>query len=222
MWARVTPGRPKTILAYLVFADIALGLVGCGGTGAPAGTTGATDEAAQAQATATTLTQQPVTEPTAAAADDWITFTSEADGFSVDMPGEPQTSSQSMESALGELTFYFFQFTDSGTGAFYAVSYNDYPVDMTAEDLDPDSVLQNGLEATAQGSEVENVQRMEVQGYPAIEGEANLQESTHVWYRGILVNNRLYQLLMGAPQTRKIEYSNEARRLFESFTLLGQ
>jgi hypothetical protein len=222
MWASVTLGKPTTVLAYRVFVGMALGLVACGDTGAPTGATEATDAETQPPVTATTVAQQPVAEPTEAAFDGWATFTSEADGFSVDMPGEPQTSSQSMESALGELTFYFFQVTDSASGAFYAVSYNDYPVDMASEDLDPDSVLQDGLEATAQGSEVENVQRIEMQGHPAIEGEANVQESTHVWYRGVLVNNRLYQLLLGAPQARKSEFSNDARRFFESFTLLGQ
>lgn len=222
MWASVTPGRSKTILAYLVFAGMALGLAACGGTGASTGATDPAGAAAQAKVTATTLTQQPEPAPTETASDGWVTFTSEADGFSVDMPGQPQTSSQSMESALGELTFYFFQFTDAGSGAHYAVSYNDYPADMTAEDLDPDSVLQNALEATAQGSTVENVQRTEVQGYPAIEGEATLQESTHVWYRGILVNNRLYQLLMGAPEAGKADFADEARRFIESFALLNQ
>jgi hypothetical protein len=219
MWAIWTPRRLKIILAAIVFAGMALGLAACGGTSAP---TDATNAQTQAQATETTAEQQTVDEPAEAAADGWATFTSQADGFSVDLPGEPQTSTQSMDSALGELTFHFFQFTDGESGAFYAVTYNDYPVDMAAEDLDPESVLQGGLEATAQGSEVENVQRIEVQGHPAIEGEANLQGSTHVWYRGILVNNRLYQLLMGAPATAKSESSNEARRFIESFTLLNQ
>jgi hypothetical protein len=68
-----------------------------------------------------------------------VTFTSEADGVSVEMAGEPQTSTQSMDSALGELTFHFFQATNGA--AHYVVSYNDYPADMTAADLDPDSIL---------------------------------------------------------------------------------
>ena len=81
-----------------------------------------------------------------------------------------------MDSALGELTFQFFQVTE-GT-ALYMVTYNDYPIDMTEDDLDPESVLQDAIDATAQGGEAENVRRIDVQGNPAIEGEINLQEKT--------------------------------------------
>ena len=208
---RIAPG-----IVALVLVMSTLGLVACGDAGTPIGSS---NPPAQAQKTSPATDEQ-TDEPTQVAPDGWMTFTSESDGFSVDMPGEPQTSTRSMDSALGELTFHFFQLTKGS--AFYAVSYNDYPAEMTAEDLDTDNVLQSGLEATAQGSQAQNAQRIEVDGNPGVEGEATVQETNHVWYRGILVKNRFYQLVVVAPEADKGEFAGEARRFTESFKLIDR
>jgi hypothetical protein len=209
--------RRRVALLVVCLAGMAMALASCGDRGEPLnGTNAATGPAVSPTGVIHTLS----VDATAVAQDGWSTFTTEGDGFSVDMPGEPSASTQQMDSALGELTSHFFQVVEDG-GRLYVVSYNDYPAEMASEDLNPETVLNEAVEATAQGSEVENVQRIEVQGNPGIEGEINVQGATHIWYRGILVENRLYQLVVGAPQTEKGEFSDEARRFIDSFTLLS-
>jgi hypothetical protein len=212
---RKTRAMPRNVVTLILLAVMALGLVACGDAGSPIASSSPPTLAQNTPATTTQLD-----EPAQVVRDGWTTFTSEADDFSVDMPGEPETSTRSMDSAVGELTFHFFQLTKGS--AFYAVSYNDYPAEMTAEDLDTDNVLENGLEATAQGSEAQNVQRIEVDGNPGVEGEATVQETNHVWYKGILVKNRFYQLVVVAPEADKGEFGSEARRFTESFKLLNR
>ena len=196
-----------TILVALI-----MGLTACGDGGTPASPT------PRVSAIPTAVLEEPTSEPTGAASDGWLTFTSEADGFSVDMPGEPKASNQSTESPLGEITFYFFQLADGDVQ--YVVSYNDYPVAL--EDLDAEQVLNDSIEGAAQGSDVENLRMVEVQGNPAIEGEINGQGVTHVWYRAILVGNRMYQLIVTAPEANKGEFTDGAWRFIDSFKLLGQ
>jgi hypothetical protein len=48
-----------------------------------------------------------------------------------------------------------------------------------------------------------------------------VQETTHVWYRGVQVNNRLYQLIVAAPEADKDAFAEDAARFINSFTLLN-
>lgn len=208
----MTRARTRTTLGTIfVAALVILALVACGDTPAP------TSTPTQASEIPTALVEEPTSEPTRATNDSWRTFTSEAGGFSIDMPGEPQASDQTTDSPLGQITFYFFQAVDGP--AQYVVSYNDYPV--TAEELDPEQVLSDALEGGAQGNEVQNAQATEVQGYLAKEGEIAIQGTTHVWYRAILVKNRLYQLIMSAPEAGKDDSAGNAHRSIQSFKLLN-
>jgi hypothetical protein len=104
----------------------------------------------------------------------------------------------------------------------YAAAYNDYPVEMDPADLDTEQVLKEAIEGAAQGKEIVNTRAVEVQGNPGIEGEINASAEAHVWYRGILVKNRLYQLIVSAPATDMAEGEANARRFSDSFKLLDQ
>lgn len=205
--------RASFIAALLL--GISTGLAACGGT---EGAGDSSSSAAQPPATHSATVPSPADETPESAADGWVAFTSIDDGFSAEMPAQPETETKSMDSALGELTFYFFQVTEGA--AYYAVSYNDYPVDMSAEDLDPDSLLSDAMSSAGGGGEIQNVQRIDVQGHPGIEGEMAVQETTHVWYRGVQVNNRLYQLIVAAPEADKDAFAEDAARFINSFTLL--
>jgi hypothetical protein len=193
-------------------------LVACGDTGTLANPTTTLNGTAVAVAeTPSALATHERSElPTQDTSDGWTTFTSQADGFSVDMPGEPQASTQSTDSPLGDITFYFYQVTDGP--AQYAAAYCDYPVETA--DLDADMILQNAIQAAAQGFEVANMQAIDVQGNPGIEGEIN-PPGTYVWFRGMMVENRLYQLIVSTPEARKEFYNGDARRFIESFKLLN-
>jgi hypothetical protein len=81
-------------------------------------------------------------------------------------------------------------------------------------------ILQNAIQGAAQGFEVANMQAIDVQGNPGIEGEIN-PPGTYVWFRGMMVENRLYQLIVSTPEARKDFYNGDARRFIESFKLLN-
>ncbi|HST03341.1 MAG TPA: hypothetical protein VLQ48_01250 [Chloroflexia bacterium] len=206
--------RTKTTLVMALLVPLVMpALAACGETSAPASPTATTGETAE---TAAAVAETPITRPTQGTSDGWTTFTSQTDGFSVDMPGEPQASTQSTDSPVGDVTFYFYQVTDGP--AQYAAAYCDYPVETA--DLDADMILQDAIQGAAQGFEVANMQAVDVQGNPGIEGEIN-PPGTYVWFRGMLVENRLYQLIVSAPEAQKELYDSDARRFIESFTLLN-
>ncbi|MGA7730830.1 MAG: hypothetical protein WCD37_06115 [Chloroflexia bacterium] len=212
-----------TLGMILVTALTILALVACGDASTPATPATPATPTTAARATATAVLEQPTNEPTEDVqdtSDGWITFTSEAGGFSVDMPGEPQETSQTNDSALGKITFHFFQVTDGGMQ--YAAAYNDYPVEMDQADLDTEQLLKEAIEGAAQGKEVVNTRSIEVQGHPGIEGEINVSAEAHVWYRSILVKSRLYQLIVSAPEADMAEGEANARRFIDSFKLLDQ
>ena len=190
-------------------------LAACGGSGTPAGP--ATGTAAP---TPTTVVESAAAEPTDVPApppsDGWATHSLPA-GFSVDMPGEPQETQQTTTTDLGDITVYFFQVTDGP--AYYAASYNDYPQEMAGEDLDSDNMLNDAWKGVGQSGEIVSTQPIEVQGHPGVEGEINVQGTSHIWYRGILVEDRLYQLIVTAPEPEKDQYANGAHRFIESFAL---
>jgi hypothetical protein len=217
--ARVySPHQRKTksvLVASMVGVLAMVALAACGDTGTPPGTTAAS---ATAAATPTALVEAAPAEPTDTppAPDGWATYSS-PEGFSVDMPGQPQETQQTTPSDLGDITVYFFQVTDGP--AYYAASYNDYPLDMSAEDLDPDNTLSDAWQGVGQSGEIVSTQPVEVQGYPGVEGEINVQDTSHIWYRGIMVKDRLYQLVVTAPEAEKDQYADGANRFIESFTL---
>lgn len=201
-----------TICATIVGAVAMIALAACGDTSTPA------NPSTSNASTPAALIEDAVAEPTQAvpASDGWATYSSPA-GFSVDMPGEPQETEQTTTTGLGDITVHFLQVTDGP--AYYAASYNDYPADMATEDLDPDNLLQDAWQGVGQSGEVINTQPIEVLGYPGVEGEINVQDTTHIWYRGLLVEDRLYQLVVTAPEPEKVQYANAARRFIESFAL---
>lgn len=201
----------KRFLAALSVATlISAGLAGCGDA-APTAT-----PISEARPTSTEAPDaDPTSEPTQSSEVRWQTFTSEEGGFMVDMPSEPAESSESADSALGNITFHFLQVADGD--AQYAVSYNDYPVSLD----DPEQVLKDAIEGAAQGEEVENTTSIEVQGHRGIAGEVTLQKIYHIWYRGVLVDKRLFQLILYAPEDNHADYDDEAERFARSFVLLN-
>ena len=203
--------RPFVSAALFLVAMVAMIALGaCGDNAIPAAS------ATQTQPASALAPAEPTAAPTEKMLDGWQTFTSEADGFAIDTPGEPQASTRTTDSPLGEVTFHFFQLSDGD--AQYGVSYNDYPV--AAGDLDAKQLLTDAINGAGGGSEVQNVQAVDVQGHPAIDGETSLQDVAHLWYRGILVRERLYQLIVTAPEDNKAAFDDDARRFIYSFELL--
>jgi hypothetical protein len=202
-------------LTLLVIALLALGLAACGDTGAPANPTsavGATPTPIAAEAPEPTT----VSEPTGDAAGDWFTYHSTV-GFSVDMPAQPQVSQQSTPSELGDITVMIFQAADGDVQ--YTVGYNEYPIEMTEQDLDADNLLDEAMAGVGQSGEISNVERIQFQGYPGVKGEINIEDTTHVWYTAVMTKNHLYQMTVTAPEAAKGDYIDEAQRFMDSFQL---
>lgn len=202
--------------AMLVGVLLVLGLAACGDA-APTATsaTPTTGVSATATTSGDLGESTPTPKATEATADGWKTFTSDEGGFSIDMPGEPTPSSQSAETALGDITFYFYQLGDGD--AQYAVSYNDYPVDIDQNNTE--SVLGDAIKGAAQGNEVKNQKTIEIQGHTAVQGEMTIQETAHVWYTGVLVDRRLYQVIFYAPEDQYTDFTDEAERFAKSFVI---
>ena len=85
MLIRITKKVTGIVVALSVSLGILVGLAACGDAGT---STGGANPVAEVQ-TAPAYAGEECGEPTEAAPDGWTTFVSEADGFSVDMPGEP-------------------------------------------------------------------------------------------------------------------------------------
>lgn len=198
--------------ALFVGVLMSMGLAACGDS-APTATPAAPTAVS---ATATTATAEATAVPTeAASSSGWKTFTSADGGYSIDMPGDPTNSNQTAETALGEITFYFDQVSDGD--AQYAVSYNDYPVDIAESDME--SVLGDAIKGAAQGNEVKNQKTIDIQGHTGVTGEMTIQDTAHVWYTGVLSGRRLYQVIFYAPESNYTDYADEAQKFVDSFKI---
>jgi len=188
-----------------------LGLAGCGGDTA-AGPTATTGSAATATSAATSTPK----------GDAWQTFTSTEGRFSAAFPGEPTESNQIANSEIGELNNYFFKHANGSTQ--YVVSYVDYPADAISGS-DPKEMVSEGFsktfESSADTNKVVSKNEITVDGYPGMEAEIEYTSGNYVWYKQLLVENRMYQVLATALTSEKDELDDEAQKFHESFEVLG-
>lgn len=199
------------VLTTCVVVMSLLWLSGCGGDSA-AGPTATTGPAATATSAATSTP----------AGDVWQTYTSTEGNFKISMPGKPTESNQTANSALGELTTYFVKYEEDD--AQYLVSYSDFP-EGTMTGSKPEDVVADSFSKTFESSPDTNqvIEKSEitVQDYPGMEAEIEYTSGNYVWYRQVLVNNRMYQTLATTLTSGKEELDDEAKKFHESFKLLS-
>jgi hypothetical protein len=174
-----------------------LGLTGCFGLGS------ATDPSNPASA-GDTLSTEP-------------TEFSSADGrYTISMPGEVSESTQSVPTALGELTMFVAACEISNDQAFM-VMYADYPSPFEVGDIESfyDSV-QSG--AAGPDGEIVSEKRLRYNGMAGREAEI-LKEGMTVRCRYFLRSNRLYQVMAIASEEIDGEatYQNTVKQFFNSF-----
>lgn len=146
-------------------------------------------------------------------------FTSQADGFTVMMPGKPTKQTQRVATAMGQLNFDFY--VSSGFGYEYAVASLKMP--FTHEMSNGE--IQQRLDGARDGA-IKNVNgKLNKEShirwadkYPGREIEVSVPaRNTLIRQRFYFVGSHMYQaMVVGSKET---VYSDNAEKFFESFTL---
>ena len=196
----------------IMFAVMSLlWLSGCGGD-STAGPTATTGSVATATSAATNTPE----------GDAWQTYTSTEGRFSASFPGEPSESNQTANTDLGEIVNYFIKHENGSTQ--YMVSYADYPVGTVTES-DAKGVVADSFTKTFESSPdintVVSKSEITVDGYPGMVGEIEYTSGNYVWYKQLLVGNRMYQMLATSLTAEKDELADEAEKFHGSFKLTG-
>ncbi|WP_201456944.1 hypothetical protein [Chlamydia sp. 17-3921] len=142
-------------------------------------------------------------------------------GFSVELPGEPDHTGQTVEIPQSEITIYYNTYVtetaDSDT--IYVISVWEYPdkIDISRPELN----LQEGFSGMLQAlpeSHVLFMQATQVQGYKALEFWISCD---NVYFRGILisVNHTLYQVFMVYKNNNPKALDKEYEVFSKSFTI---
>jgi hypothetical protein len=183
--------------------------VGCGGTPP------ATSPTATLPAPTVITDAEP--EPTQGTSDTWKIFTSEEGRFSILMPAEPKEDSQATQTQVGEIMMNMF--VVSGNGPEYTAMYSDYPESAVG---DPEEMLQGAIDGIAKNATLVSQKKTTVAGNPAVEAVFESEGVNYVWYKGIMVENRIYQLIVATSTAGKDIYADEARMFIDSFVLKGE
>lgn len=144
---------------------------------------------------------------------DWQTYRSPDGKFSVDMPGQPQESTQPVDAGMGPMDLHTLGF--GTTNGAYTVIYADLPDAALQAGAAP--VLEGALNGVAGQNAVQNQENVTVQGNPGIAGEFEAPGTGYTRYAAILVQNRLYQIITLTPD--KSTNAEGTQRFFSSFKL---
>ncbi|MFQ3587540.1 MAG: hypothetical protein SNJ76_07740 [Fimbriimonadaceae bacterium] len=150
----------------------------------------------------------------------WREYRSREGRFSVQMPALPAENRQDQRTDAGEIAVHMAYATYRGWVFF--VAYNDFPMD-----LGPDSSRRQTIDSAAQGimrsrDDAKLIRRTDFrwQNHPAVDVTFEFgppDSRGQVVWRGILVENRLYQIMVlstnGAPGEQ------ETKRFIDSFRL---
>ncbi len=152
----------------------------------------------------------------------WQEYQSQAGRYSILMPDKPKEQTQSVNSAAGTLEMYIVS-VENQSGA-YLVAYVDYPADLIRSGQENDildGAVQGGV-ANVNGK-LTRQQDFPLDTIPGREAEFDApaqgaQPATHIKSRYFLVNNRLYQVMVVAPQRQGLP--DAAQKFFDSFKLV--
>ena len=138
------------------------------------------------------------------------------------MPGKPQEQTQAVDSAVGTVKMHIASFEDR-SGA-YLTTYVDYPAELIRSGLENDvldGAVQGGV-ANVNGKLTRQTD-FPLGAYPGREAEFDApaqgsQPAMHIKSRYFLVNNRLYQVMVVAPQNQGLPAA--AQKFLDSFKLI--
>lgn len=122
-------------------------------------------------------------------------FVSEDGNYSINFPGTPEVTNESVPTAAGNIEMTMAMYEKSATEV-YMSSFNDYP-SAIVEGQDPYQMLEGALGGAtgSMGVTIEDEKRQEeYQGYPSIYYKGHAASGYHATYRVLLKGNRLYQV----------------------------
>jgi hypothetical protein len=146
----------------------------------------------------------------------WVTYTSDEGQFSVLMPTNPRTGNQK-QPAANNIELDLFTFVSQDGNVEYTLVYVDYPEEVVSGQ-DPRQLLANAFGGVHGDNPVATQQELDVQGNPGFQAEFE-STSGYAWYKSVLRDTRLYQLIVIAP-TRE-EAADEAEAFLNSFQITG-
>lgn len=147
----------------------------------------------------------------------WQTYTAPDGTFSVELPGKPsvETISVPLEGRTVPMTLVSVNPTSSTV---YACSYvEDEAVAKKSSDQALESARDGSLRKT-EGTVI-NQKRLTVQGYPALEMQANARGNSLLDSRFIIVGKRLYTI-MAVTTVKQDREAQTIQRVFESFNII--
>ncbi len=154
----------------------------------------------------------------AQATPDWRTFTGPDGDFAIDMPGDPQSSTSTSDTDVGQVSMNMFTVRVGNDE--YIVAFSDYPAELIAAKSVQDfmnDVRDNALNNTS--GKLITEQNIELNGYPGRYLNVKSPDGNGIAEaRLYLVGNRLYQVFVATPKEEA--GSADSQRFLNSFTLM--
>ena len=147
-------------------------------------------------------------------------FSSESGQFEIAAPAPFEETQQSVETPVGPVEIYTFTAETENTA--YVVAYSDYPAEII-EQTDPQALLDSSRDGAVSnlGGTLVSEEVIDLAGNPGrslvISAAANQEQAATINSRIYLVDNRLYQVLVVAPEGE--ETPDDASLFLDSFDL---
>jgi hypothetical protein len=143
-------------------------------------------------------------------------YRSDDGNFTILFPGEPAKEMQSVNTLAGKIDFVMYRAGSKKSG--FVVGYCDYPQEVI-KDSNPKKMLDGAMDGAAGNVRGKIVKEMELDfhGYPGREIEIKLPRNTTIRARLILINNRLYQMMVISPSADILE--EKGTKFLDSFSV---
>ncbi len=148
----------------------------------------------------------------------WTTYKAPDGSFSIELPSKPTASTTQTSVASADKTVDIYSvISDATKNTVYSCSYFDR---QNTDQNSPQEILEHARDGSLQKIKgiLINQKNLTVQGYPALELEANARGNSLVDERLILVNNRLF-LIMAVTTVEQDREPKTIQRVFDSFHL---
>ncbi|OGJ42881.1 hypothetical protein A3B60_01770 [Candidatus Peregrinibacteria bacterium RIFCSPLOWO2_01_FULL_39_12] len=124
-------------------------------------------------------------------------FVSEDGNFKINFPKEPEVSTSTVPTEVGDIAMYTFMYEESVTKV-YLVSYAEYPTELM-KSADSKELLKGSKDGQVanlgEGAKVDEEKEITIGKYPGTYFKAN-GGGFYVAAKNYLVGNRLYQLVI--------------------------
>lgn len=143
-------------------------------------------------------------------------YRSEEGRFTVLLPGEPTRSTQTLNTPAGKIDLVMFQAGSKKSG--FVVGYCDYPQEVIDES-EPAKMLDGARDGAVKnvGGELIDETELDFHGYAGREVEIEVPGKATIRTRLILIDNRLYQIMVVSASAEILE--EKGTEFFDSFSV---